>query len=393
MTSPWTLPRTRRIDPRLLDAALIAGCLLLTVMAVKTPWSTLPRPLIAGCGLAGSLAVGLRRSRPGTLAGLGAGTMALTGNPGPLVVGLFASLTATPRRPYLEYPALALAGVAGFAASDWLNEGRLESRAILAGALLTGLVMAAGTYTSTRHRLVTTLRERAEQAEAEHRLRDEQARAGERNRIAREMHDVLAHKVSLISLHAGALEVNAGAGAERIEQGAALIRATAQEALAELRTVLGVLRTPATDEFDDDRGAFADLAGLIETWTRAGATVSLHDETGPLTALTARTVYRLVQEGLTNAHRHAPGAPVSVTLTGRPDQEITVTVQNGPARQPGRPETGSGVGLVGLAERLRLAGGSLHSGPDGVGGWRLEGRLPGEGAPGPSAPAARRGAV
>lgn len=371
MNSHWTRRRARGVDPRWLEAALVAGCLALTAMAVKTPWSTLPGPVIAGCGLVGSLAVGLRRGYPGTVTVLGAGTMALTGNPGPLVIGLFSSMTPDRRR---AYPALAVVGAAGFVAAEWIGGGRPASNAVLAAALLTVLVMAAGAYTSTRRQLLSTLRERAEHAESERRLRDEQARAEERTRIAREMHDVLAHKVSLISLHAGALEVNAGAAADRIERGAALIRSTAQEALAELRTILGVLRADP----DDDSGSFADLSRLVETWTAAGATVTVHDEVGALPALMARTAYRLAQEGLTNAHRHAPGAEVSLSVTGTRGHEITVTVRNGPARHPGRPDPGSGVGLVGLAERMRLAGGSLRSGPDGMGGWRLEGRLPWE---------------
>jgi signal transduction histidine kinase len=226
---------------------------------------------------------------------------------------------------------------------------------------------------------VATLRERADRAEAESVARDERARAGERTRIAREMHDVLAHKVSLISVHAGALEVNATAEPHRIEQGATLIRATAQEALEELRAILGVLRDEpgsGTGTCAEDPGPFPDLGRLVASWNEAGADVTLHDETAGVAAVPARTIYRLVQEGLTNAHRHAPGSAVTVTVTGTAAEGVRATVANGPAPEPVAAQAGSGVGLVGLAERFRLVGGTLTSGDDGVGGWRLEGWLP-----------------
>jgi signal transduction histidine kinase len=260
-------------------------------------------------------------------------------------------------------------------------------------------------FLTTRRQLVASLRDRAERVESERVLRDEHARAGERTRIAREMHDVLAHKIALISLHAGGLEVNSTAEPERIEQGAALIRSTAQEALDELRAVLGVLRGSTLDGLaaqsgpvglagpvglvglvglvgsgphggDDEPDPFADLARLVETWTEAGAGVSLNDEVGPLPPVTARTVYRLVQEGLTNAHRYAPGSPVTVRISGIQGQEILVSIVNGPARERAAIQAGSGVGLIGLAERLRLVGGTVTSGPDDEGGWRLAWQLP-----------------
>jgi len=174
------------------------------------------------------------------------------------------------------------------------------------------------------------------------------------------MHDVLAHKVSLIALHAGALELQATG---RASEGAALIRVTAREALQELRDVLGLLQA-------EPAPWFPDLASLVEASTAAGQQVSLRDDAGPLPPHTARVVYRIVQEGLTNAHRYAPDAPTTVAVS-RTDSTLTVTVAN--ERGAGAPTDlpGSGTGLVGLAERVRLVGGSLHSGPDGNGGWQL----------------------
>jgi signal transduction histidine kinase len=185
------------------------------------------------------------------------------------------------------------------------------------------------------------------------------------------MHDVLAHKVTLISLHAGGLEVNAGAGPERVESEAALIRATAQQALEELRKILGVLREP-TEDIEE----YPDLRRLVESWSGAGAVVTLDGDLDRLPAAAARAAYRLVQEGLTNAHKHASGAPVAVSVTGSPGDGVTISVVNEAPPGDGMEFPSSGVGLVGLAERFQLIGGTVRGGPGDAGGWRLEGHLP-----------------
>ena len=348
-------------DRRVVDAALVVACLALTVLAVKTPWADLPRPVVALAAVLGSVAQWPRRRWPLVATVAGAAAFVLSGNPGPLLVGLYSGAAYTPRR--LVWPA-ALIGWAGFAGRSWLDAGHLSLADAFYSALLAGAVVAIGVYASIRGALMESLHERARHAEAERELREEQARAAERARIAREMHDVLAHKVSLIALYAGALELHAG-GNERLEQGTALIRTTAREALQELRGVLGMLRTrPAPAE---------DLASLVAASTRAGQPVELSDEAGTMPATTARVVHRIVQEGLTNAHKHAPGAPTTVSLRRDEKGSVTVRVRNdagAPANLPG-----AGVGLVGLGERIRLVGGTLRSGPAG-GGWELEAVVP-----------------
>jgi signal transduction histidine kinase len=229
------------------------------------------------------------------------------------------------------------------------------------------LLAGLGLYVATRRELAESWRERAERADAERRLRDERARSDERTRIAREMHDVLAHKVSLIALHAGALEL-VGEADEQVREGAGLIRVTAREALRELREVLGVLQSDAA------ACDLPDLPTLVAAAARAGQRVELHDEAGELPPATARVVYRVVQEGLTNARKHAPGASVSVSVTGGPT--LVVDVRNGPADSPTLDLPGAGAGLVGLAERLRLAGGECEAGPTPDGGWCLTATMP-----------------
>jgi signal transduction histidine kinase len=367
--------RALAANPRVVDAALVLGCLALCVLAVKGRWSPLPRPVIAAAGVAGSAAQWPRRRWPQAAAVVGAGTYVLSGNPGPLLVGLYAGAVYAPRR---QVWALAVAAWAGLAGLSWLEAGRLTVQDAAGSALVAGLVVAVGVHTATRNLLTASLRERAERSEAERLLREEQARAAERTRIAREMHDVLAHKVSLIALHAGALELHATGDPARVRQGAALIRVTAREALRELRDVLGVLQA-APGEPERHSGWFPDLASLVEASMQAGQRVELRDDAGSLPPATARVVYRIVQEGLTNAHRHAPGAPTTVSVHGGHGGEITVTIDNAPAAGMPIDLPGSGSGLVGLAERIRLVGGSLRSGPsgrDGGDGWRLQAVVP-----------------
>jgi signal transduction histidine kinase len=362
-------------DPRTTDAALVLGCLILTAFAVKASWAPMPRPVIAVAGVVGSVAQWWRRRWPHVATVGGAGAYLLSGNPGPVLVGLYSGATFAPRR---QIWFLAVVGWAGLAGWTWLDEGRLSTQNAVFTGLAAALVVAVGIYAATRRALMTSMLERAERADAERALRDEQARAAERTRIAREMHDVLAHKVSLIALHAGALEL--GAGSDAVRQGAALIRVTAREALQELRGVLGVLHAgPGASTGGTGDEVFADLGALVRASERAGQRVELRDEVGPLPAAAARVVFRVAQEGLTNAHRYAPHAPTSVIVEHADGGGVVVTVHNAVADGPTMNLPGSGSGLIGLAERIRLAGGSLQSGPVGPGGrdgWRLRAVVP-----------------
>ncbi|MQA12413.1 MAG: two-component sensor histidine kinase [Pseudonocardiaceae bacterium] len=359
-------------DRRVVDMLVVVGCLVLTALAVKTPWSTLPRPAIAVIGLLGSTAQWPRRRWPHLAVAVGAATYALSGNPGPLLVGSYAVAAYGPRR--LVWLAVVV-GAAGFAGRSWLDAGAVTVNDIAYGALAAGLTVAVGSYAATRTALLASLHERARQAEEQRRLREERARAAERGRIAREMHDVLAHKVSLIALYAGALELHAGSN-DRLREGTALIHTTAREALQELRSVLGMLHRGS----DAEPESTPDIAALVAASTRAGHTVELHDRSGTMPPPTARVVHRIVQEGLTNVHKHAPGAATTVSLeqNGEPDSPrgLTVTVRNTAGTHEPMDAPGSGAGLVGLADRVRLVGGSLRSGPTDLGGWEMHAVVP-----------------
>ena len=236
-----------------------------------------------------------------------------------------------------------------------------------------------GTLLRANRELITSLRERAERAEADQARRAAEARAGERARIAREMHDVLAHRLSLLATYAGALSYRPDAPPEQLSRAAEVIRSGTHQALDELREVIGVLRA---DEAVDPTAAgrplpgMADLPRLFAECREADMRVEVHDDgvdAGAVPEPVGRTVYRVVQEGLTNARKHAPGSAVRVTLGGGPGSGLDVSIANrvpalgvsgsgvsgpgvsGPASVPG-----TGTGLIGLAERLGLAGGTLE---------------------------------
>ena len=205
-----------------------------------------------------------------------------------------------------------------------------------------------------------SLREQACRAEAEQASRVAEARAAERASIAREMHDVLAHRLSLLATYAGALEYRPDAPPEQLARAAGVVRAGVHQALDELREVIGVLR-------DDDPAAVArpqpglsDLEELVEETRDAGTPVDLiGPESRPeeLPDGLGRTAYRVVQEGLTNARKHAPGLPVRLLLDGRPGDRLLVELTNpvGAAAPPGRLRAGSGTrdetAQAGLATR------------------------------------------
>jgi signal transduction histidine kinase len=220
--------------------------------------------------------------------------------------------------------------------------------------------------------VIYRLADRARQAEDGQRMRIEQARLAERERIAREMHDVLAHRISLLAVHAGALEVRRQAPAgERASAG--VIRQCAYDALEDLREVIGMLRDRPPET--RPQPTLRDVPELIEQCRRAGVAIEAdlsHVQDVPDGL--GRHAYRIVQEGLTNARKHAPGAPVRVTVRG--GDGLIVEVGNALVTIGGDQVPGAGAGLVGLRERVQLVGGSLEHGPTPDGQFRLAARLP-----------------
>jgi signal transduction histidine kinase len=365
---------------RTADGVAVLACLVLAAFAAKGHWTPLPRPVILSAGAAGSLAQYWRRRWPLLAAAAGVAAYPLSGNPRPILLGLYAGAVYAPRR---WVWAVGAAGGAAWAGWSWIVADRLTWGDAVSAVGVAVLVTAGGLYVATRQALTESRRARAELAESEQLLREDRARAAERTRIAREMHDVLAHKVSLIAVHAGALELVASGQGERLEQGAALIRVTARQALQELRYVLGVLRDEPgirpVGSPEPSGEPLADLPALVTASRRLGQRAELRDRAGALPMAMARVVYRVVQEGLTNAHKHAPDAPVVICVERGEAGAVTVTVDNASSSRPPLDLPGSGAGLIGLAERVRLAGGVFSSGPlspEHGGGWRLHAVLP-----------------
>ena len=241
---------------------------------------------------------------------------------------------------------------------------------------LATILIAWGMYLGSRRELVWELNSRVKRAEAERDERSDRARESERARIAQEMHDVLGHRISQISMHAGALAYRSDLTPEQLREGASRIQDTANEALTDLRGVLGVLRDSKTGLLiEPPQPTYEDVPRLVEAAREAGMRIDFHDGlSGELPPPAGRTLFRILQEGLTNAGNHAPGTLVSISVTGRPGRGVDVFVRNALGFAP-EGSRGSGLGLIGLAERAELTGGRLSHRAEG-GLFELHGWIP-----------------
>lgn len=249
----------------------------------------------------------------------------------------------------------------------------------LAATVMPGL---ASRYWHQRRTLLSALQERNDRLVRERTMVAGQARLRERQRIAQDMHDSLGHQLALISVHTGALEVDPSlTGRQREAVG--VLRQASVAAMHELREVVGILRdgveapVPVEEAQPAARGV-AGIAGIVEAARAAGTDVRLGTagRPRPLVAACDHAAYRIVQEALTNAYKHAPGSAIAVELRYE-DDSLVVEIANGPAVGRGSGEVVSGgQGLTGLRERARLVGGMVHAGATEDGGFRVAGVLP-----------------
>jgi signal transduction histidine kinase len=277
------------------------------------------------------------------------------------------------RRAFLAVPVL-FAGITGVnlgadvaTTSDYLFPGAV--------ALLSWL---AGRAVRARTLLTEELHEAAIRAEEAHEAEAQLAMAEERRRIAREMHDVVAHSVSVMVVQAGGARRIIDRDPERAARAAAQIEYTGRAALVEMRRLLGLLHA------SDDESAvlapqpsFAELDALVTRSRDAGLPVTLQMEGEPRTlpAGIDLAAYRIVQEGLTNALKHAGATPTEVHVRwGEAELELEI-LDRGNGR-PAASGNGDGQGLVGMGERVRLYGGELETGRRRGGGFRVRARLP-----------------
>lgn len=291
------------------------------------------------------------------------------------------TLTVAQRRPFKTAALVALAGAAGHLIQFlWRPiEGLNLFWYVVVDIAVHAALLAWGQWAQARRALLVSLRERALRAESEQGRRVAEARTLERTKMAREMHDVLAHRLSLLATYAGALEYRPDSSPEKLAQAAGVIRTGVHQALDELREVISVLRDGEIDELPGGRPqpTFGDLDALVQESRDAGSAISYDAEVSAAESLppaTGRTAYRVVQEGLTNARKHAAGRPVKVVVRGRPGDGLVIELTNpGGNGVPAAP--GSGTGLVGLTERVNLAGGTLDHGKA-AGQFRLHAALP-----------------
>lgn len=271
-----------------------------------------------------------------------------------------------------------------------LSDEEIPSVIILLGLVLVFLLpVLLGWSIGSRRELLASLRREASTARAGREAAQARARTEERNRIAREFHDELGHRLSMIALHAGALEYREDIGPEQARKTAGAIRTSAQQALSEVRSTLQVLRqetgqsgNPKADvtlgppiptcEDEPSPNIAERLSTLAQEVTAAGSPVTLDITTDiqQLPASTGRHLYRVIQETVTNALRHSLGAPITVQVIGAAGDRVDVIVSNPlPATSAGPcglttshsgPVAGSGLGLVGATERAKLAGGGLN---------------------------------
>lgn len=389
-------PRTARqwtVDAAATLCALVLGTLLLLASLADDPDVRRILGIQIGVGLGAAVLLLLyRRQFPTVLAVL----FTPVGLIAPAAAGAtLAALcsTAAARRPRI---ALTVTGAHALlvlllfwpAASSWHD----YAQGVGTFLFLDAVALTSGMLLRSQRRLVGSLKERARQADEEQRLRVEEARHLERERIAREMHDVLAHRISLLAVHAGALEFAAGTQTAQ-SRAAGIIRECAHEALEDLRDVIRMLRTdgpdggPAggADDADRPQPTLADLPGLVEETRRTGIAVAYDGGRADAEAVPPRVgrhAYRIVQEGLTNARKHAPGEPVRVLVDVVSPGTLTVEIANSLHHMPQVDRSavppalpGAGVGLIGLRERVALVGGRLEHGHE-QGEFRLRAWLP-----------------
>ncbi|MGH7761887.1 MAG: sensor histidine kinase [Candidatus Dormibacteraceae bacterium] len=374
------LARIPRPDSGILDWAL---ALLLLVVAEAEVWTTsvFRGPPLANAAFAGlgTLPLAWRVRRPFTVTvtlafALAAQSFLLGGasSLSQVLAGLLASYSvarhADERKALIAAGAVAAALlVHGFASLTPLSGGDwLFTYVLTAGA------WAAGRALRIREDHGRRLVERSTQLDRERELREMTAVADERLRIARELHDIVSHSVSMIVLQAtGARRVMAS-NPSRATEALGHIEGLARAALSDMRSMVGVLRTPgAADSEPLPSGTLEDLVDQVR---RSGMEIELHVTGEPVNGALGVAVYRIVQEALTNAVKHSGARSAAVAVAY--GNGVEIEIRNEAGDRPAKSGSGEGHGLVGMRERVAVYGGSLEAAPEPGGGYRVVARLP-----------------
>ena len=347
---PWSAQLTLSVagtwpQPYIASAALVA------FSALCLAWRR-RRPLLAYAGTMGALtviAVGLGHTEAGS----------------GIIIGFIATYTVAAYGDNLAY-AIAVALI--FAVSN--SVGQAPEEAVWDAAfnvVALALPFVAGLT-------VRALRRRTATLETEQTVAAANAAEEERRRIARELHDIISHGLGLVVLQAGVADQVLDRDPDRARQALAQIRQTGQEAIGELSTLVGLIREDGPTSADP-QPTLADIERLVESTRAAGLEVQLHTQgpTRPLPAAVELNAYRVVQEGLTNALKHAGHAKVNVVLHYQPSNLEIEIVDDGRAAQRG---SGGRHGLPGLRERVAVFGGRFEAGSQPDGGWRIRASFP-----------------
>jgi signal transduction histidine kinase len=380
--------RLHRVSPRLVDAALaaaVAGAMVLTISVAQEEGARPPDPAAYLLGIAvGALLLARRRFPVAVLIGSVGALFVYYGldypafSPAvPLAVAAYAAVVAG----HLVATALLLAGIVLFGvgwqtlAEDTSLASVLGTNTVADAALLSAVVVL-GEAVRTRRALAEEARRRLARAE-EDRERDASRRAEqERLRIARELHDVVAHTIAAITVQAGAAADLVDQAPEKAQSALRAIRGESRRAVAELKATVGLLRAGDPDAPRAPAPGLSELSRLTDMATRAGVQVeaSITGPTRPLPASVDLTAYRIVQESLTNVVRHAHASSATVALRYGADSLVVLVQDDG--RGPDAAPEGAGHGLTGMRERAAALGGTLEAGPAAGGGFRVVAELP-----------------
>ncbi|WP_249998592.1 sensor histidine kinase [Actinoplanes sp. M2I2] len=347
-------------------ALLVAGSIAAIGLLVGLP----PAAVAALAGLDLAL-VAARRKYPAAALLVFAAVLLATGRPDGLALVVLSWSAGYRLRPGRLSAVLAATAVL-YVTGSWLhNSGGITGLAFQAGIFVVFAILPAvvARMSAQRQEILVLLHERTVHLAGQQRVIAEQARVREAHRIAREMHDSLGHRLTLLTLYAGALEAGGKPDGETL----GLLHTTSRSAIDELRLILDVLRDESP--VDPQRAGLAHTDDLVADARSAGADIELAREGEPveLPVMVEHAAYRTLQEGVTNALKHARGGRIRLALRYE-DGTVIAEVVNG----PGRPHDGptGGQGLYGLAERVRLAGGVLYHGPEPDGGFRIAATLP-----------------
>ncbi|MEU8344209.1 Signal transduction histidine kinase [Actinomadura meyerae] len=372
-TGAWPTRRSRALD---IFLAVTLACGDGAFLWFADQRFYLPPPVVAACSVVLGLAVVVRRSHPVGLAVFAVVFATVTG------AGAFAGLVilyslaayGSSRRTVLTIAVASYIATLVFPGPTASNESFIAQAVF--GIAFIAVPVLLGLYMGARKQVLASLQERAARLEREQHLLAERARGEERTRIAREMHDVVANRISVMVVHAGALKAIASRDPVRAAETAAVIGDMGRQALEELRHVVGVLRQ-GEEALPQEAVTLAHVRDLVGQSGAAGLRVDLEvrGEERPMPIAVGRTVYRLVQEALTNVHKHAGAAHTRVDLGLLPEAIEVEVVNAPPTAGPEHRLPSGGNGLVGLRERVTALGGSFEAGPRG-GGYAVQARIP-----------------